>query len=289
MNEPSPKVDLPVAVLDAYRRETRFARLLGAPVPVTRTLLAGIGLAALAMVLLAEGLGSAMEEPFPYGATLAFGWKSNAAIEAGQSWRILTSMYLHANLLHLAVNAFALAVLGPLVERLYGSGRFFLLYTVAGIVGGVASYLFTEAPAVGASGAIFGLLGAAVVFGPRFRRELPPAFARRLVVSLLPWVLLNIVIGLVVPRIDNAAHMGGLVAGAFLGLLLGSRLRPASRVRQRLLHGALGFAVAATLLAAALMVAEVRRCGADAQAFESCYRAELEAAEVPVASDGDLE
>jgi hypothetical protein len=125
-------------------------------------------------------------------------------------------------LIHLLSNSYALWVVGPQVERLYGSARFLLIYLLAGIGGVAGSYVGQEVmnkpsvPSVGASGAIFGLFGVLAVFGYRYRRELPPAFRRAFGSGVLPVIAINLFIGFSLPFIDNSAHIGGLVTGAVL-------------------------------------------------------------------------
>jgi membrane associated rhomboid family serine protease len=133
---------------------------------------------------------------------------------------------------------YGLWVLGPWVEKLYGSARFVVFWIVTGIAGVVASYLTVvpgahpgliasflikreDFPSVGASGALFGLIGVLFVFGLKYRRELPEGFKRAFGTGLLPVILLNVAIGFLGRGIiDNAAHMGGMVAGMALALVV---------------------------------------------------------------------
>jgi rhomboid protease GluP len=154
-------------------------------------------------------------------------WGANFGpyVRNGQYWRLVTSMFLHGNLLHLIVNAWGLYQLGELFELLLGSGRLLLVYFLSGIAGSVASVLFTEAPSVGASGAIFGLMGALIAFLLR-RRENLTAPAKSLLGQLVVWAGINIAFGASTPTIDNAAHLGGCAAGLVLGLILQPRYLP---------------------------------------------------------------
>lgn len=160
-----------------------------------------------------------------YAMVVVLGAKNNAAIDQGQFWRFGTHMLLHGNLLHLVVNGYALFVLGKILEKLYGLRRFLVVFFFSGFCGGLASYLFTSSNSVGASGAIFGLLGAAVVFGAKNRGILPARIGRLLTVGLLPWVAINLFIGVAIENIDNAAHVGGLIGGSLIALTMGTRLR----------------------------------------------------------------
>jgi membrane associated rhomboid family serine protease len=133
-------------------------------------------------------------------------------------WRLVTAMFLHGGLLHLAINMYVLWVLGSVIEPAFGSKRFLAIYLISGLFGSVASYMFSapDVAGVGASGAIFGLLGAWVAYN--LRRRGSPAAAAQLRWALF-WIGINLVIGLSVSGIDNFAHMGGLVGGLVAGFI----------------------------------------------------------------------
>jgi membrane associated rhomboid family serine protease len=155
-------------------------------------------------------------------------------------------MFIHINLPHLMINMFSLWMVGPYVEKLYGSAKFVGFWVFSGILSFVASYLAVrpelatgpfgrflfrsvDFPAAGASGALFGLVGVLFVFGIKFRRELPEGFKRAFGVGMVPIIIINLVIGFLGRAfIDNAAHLGGLVAGAGLALAAEYR-RPGER------------------------------------------------------------
>lgn len=157
---------------------------------------------------------------------IAFGAKMNDLLRRGEWFRLVTPVFIHAGFLHLLLNSYALWVVGPQVERLYGSARFLLIYLLSGGGGVAGSFLGQimfrrpDAPSVGASGAIFGLFGALAVFVYKYRRELPPAFRRALRAGVLPVIVINLAIGFSFPFIDNAAHIGGLITGAVLTLVI---------------------------------------------------------------------
>jgi len=176
---------------------------------------------------------------FPEEVLLAFGAKTNYWIQHGhQYWRFVTPIFVHVNLIHLLVNMYALWVIGPWVEKLYGSAKFVVFWVATGIAGVAASYLTyfpgsnpgligrfliktSDGPSVGASGAVFGLIGVLFVFGIKYRRELPEGFKRAFGTGMLPVILLNIGIGFAASGIiDNAAHMGGLLSGAAFAAVL---------------------------------------------------------------------
>ena len=170
---------------------------------------------------------------------LAFGAKTNYAIHYDHDWwRFVTPVFIHVNLPHLLINMYSLWVLGPWVEKLYGSARFVLFWIVTGVAGVMASYLTVipgarpgligsfliksaDEPSAGASGALFGLVGVLFVFGLKYRRELPEGFKRAFGTGMLPVILLNLAIGFLGRGIiDNAAHMGGLLSGAALSAVI---------------------------------------------------------------------
>lgn len=152
------------------------------------------------------------------------GWKQNDLIAAGEYWRLLSATFLHASLIHIFFNSYALYSLGPEAERIYGTGRFLILYFLSGLAGSVASYLFSPAPAVGASGAIFGLIGGLGVFYYLSRGALGD-FGRQQVQGMVAIAIINLLIGISVPGIDNWGHLGGLVGGALAGLALAPRVK----------------------------------------------------------------
>lgn len=150
----------------------------------------------------------------------AVGWKDTSQIAAGEYWRLVTPLFLHGGLVHLFFNGYALYIIGPQVERLFGYLRFAAIYLLSGIAGVIASMAFNpNVPSVGASGAIFGLLGALMVYLYR-NRSLLGGVGRRRLSAVLQVAVLNLLIGLA-PNIDNWGHVGGLVGGAALTWLVG--------------------------------------------------------------------
>lgn len=141
-----------------------------------------------------------------------------AVLEHGQWWRCLTYAYTHGGLIHLAFNMLVLFQVGPLVERELGPGRFIVLYTATALTATIAGLLwYANAPVVGASGALFGMIGFSIVY---FHRVGPPAYQLRN--FMLQWALFAFIFGLLVGA-DNAGHFGGAVGGALFGLLLPPR------------------------------------------------------------------
>jgi len=141
---------------------------------------------------------------------IKYGAKYNPAILIdGEWWRIVSSMFLHIGFIHLLMNMLAVYYLGTLVERIYGSFRFIVIYFLAGIGAGLASFAFTTSVSAGASGALFGLFGALLFFGLIYKG----LFLRTIGINLLILIGVNIVFGFMVPQIDNSAHLGGLITG----------------------------------------------------------------------------
>jgi membrane associated rhomboid family serine protease len=193
--------------------------LLGRRTPVTTLLLVVI-----AVVFMADlGTGSQLT---------ALGADQRDLVLAGQWWRPLTSMFLHDGFAHVLLNGWALYQLGALFEILLGSGPLLAVFLTTGLAGSCASLLWSGRPSVGASGAIFGLMGALIAFLFR-RREMLTPYAKSLLGQLVLWAGINVVFGLSMPRIDNAAHFGGCAAGLLLGLLLKGR-QPRSQPRSDL-------------------------------------------------------
>lgn len=153
----------------------------------------------------------------PPGTTLwLLGAKWTPSILGGEWWRLVTANYLHGGLLHLAMNSLGLVVLGPLIERGFGWRKFFIIYTVSGIAGFVLSGWWRPGTlSIGASGALYGLLGFAFVFS-RFRASV---HARALSDQLMQWLLYGVAM-FFIPGIDSIAHLGGAAAGAGMALFV---------------------------------------------------------------------
>lgn len=190
--------------------------ILGRRTPVTTLLLLAIG-----AVFLLEYLRGGSTNP---QVLRALGADDPLLVQQGEYWRLVTSMFLHIGLLHLVLNGWALYQLGGLFELLLGSSRLLLVYFVSGIVGSIASNLFTQSLSAGASGAIFGVMGAIIAFLVKRRENLTPQ-AKSLLMQLLLWAGINVFLGFTTPGIDNAAHLGGCAAGLAIGFFLKERPR----------------------------------------------------------------
>ena len=185
-----------------------FARGRGATMPfMTYGLIAVTSIVSLTALLSSEGL------------TIVNALELNKPLVAdGELWRLWTVTLVHANLIHLGFNMYALYLAGPIVEQIYGPVRMLLVYLAAALGGSVASFAFNNGPlAVGASGAIFGLFG--ILFAAS-RMHLPMLDRRsRNILSQVGFlIVINIVIGFGIVSIDNFAHLGGLATGLLLGV-----------------------------------------------------------------------
>lgn len=157
---------------------------------------------------------------------LRFGAIFGPLIANGDYWRLFTAMFLHVGGMHLVLNSIGLFILGMQVERLFGHYRFSAIYILAGLTGSVASFAFNSIGiAAGASGAIFGVLGALVAFFVA-RRQTMGEMGRQTLSGLMVLLGINLFYGLISPGVDNFAHLGGLAAGFVLGTVLAPRYLP---------------------------------------------------------------
>lgn len=136
-------------------------------------------------------------------------------IQAGEYWRLITPVALHAGIFHIAMNSYVLYALGPNVEQAFGSVRFAIMYLAAGFLGNAVSFAFPpDVGSLGASGAVFGMAGVLLVYLYRRRRS---AFVAAYLRSIMFFIGANLVFGFLFPGIDNFAHLGGLLGGIILG------------------------------------------------------------------------
>ena len=230
-----------------WQAERSFSeRLLERPVAVWMFLLVN-----LLVWYLTERLGGSRN----LDVLIRCGAKVDGLIEVGQYWRLVTPTFLHAGYAHMFLNGMGLLVLGQTLERLYGSVRFVLIYVLCGVVAALASLAASRGVMVGASGAIFGIVGILVVYGFRHRRDIPVRYQAMFGAGLLPLVGLNVLLGVLIPQIDNAAHIGGLLAGAALGLVMSPRTAAApGRIASWVRRAAFVVAVATVVVSGFLAV-----------------------------------
>jgi len=194
-------------------RKVDFERRMGRVPPVTLAVL--VLLAAIFVVEVRVGALASKE------AIIAMGALARERVVAGEYWRLLTAPWLHGGTEHLVGNGIALYILGMVCEAAFGRAQLVVLYVLSGLGGSLVSMLVSAGPSVGASGAIFGLQGAAIVLLRRERDRLLVR-DRRVGFVLLIWAIYTIAGGLTDPFIDNGAHIGGALGGA----LIASRLHP---------------------------------------------------------------
>ena len=150
---------------------------------------------------------------------IKFGANTAMYTKSGEYWRLLTCVFLHAGIIHLSCNMYSLYVIGPQVESFYGKIKYLFIYLFSGITGSILSLAFSSdySVSIGASGAIFGLLGATLYFGYHYRVYLGNALKSQIV----PIIFLNLGIGFLISGIDNFAHIGGLIGGIFASMAVG--------------------------------------------------------------------
>ena len=149
---------------------------------------------------------------------LVFGANVDTLTKNGDYYRLFTSMFLHIGILHLLCNMYSLYIIGKEVENVFGKVKYLIIYLLSGIAGSILSLAFNHNTiCAGASGAIFGLLGALLYFGYYYRTYLGVTLTR----SIIPVIVLNLIIGFTSSGIDNAAHIGGLVGGILIAMAVG--------------------------------------------------------------------
>ena len=147
------------------------------------------------------------------------GMKVNRLVAEGELWRLFTAMFIHIGLrpipMHLLVNLYALIAIGPMVEGYFGHWRFLAIYLLGGLLGSIASYAFAIPNSAGASGAIFAMVGAVIIYFTKYRNNFGQR-GRSILQNMLVVAGLNLIFGLSVEGIDNWGHIGGLIGGAIV-------------------------------------------------------------------------
>ena len=150
------------------------------------------------------------------GIYLTNGW-ANIGYSLSQSWRLITSAFLHGGWLHIIMNMYSLFIIGPQTEARYGTGRFAFIYIISAVCGSLLSAGYNpNVMSVGASGAIFGVLGALVYFGMKYRLY----FKGSLLTRLIPVIVINLALSFI-PGIDFCCHIGGLIGGYLAAMAVG--------------------------------------------------------------------
>ena len=152
-------------------------------------------------------------------ALVNFGGNNLLIVQSGEVWRLISAAFLHVSLIHLLVNMYSLVIIGTQVETFIGKFKFLFVYLISAICGNLLSLIFNEANivSVGASGAIFGLMGALLYFGYHYRLYLSEAIKTQ----IIPVIVLNLLLGFMVNGVDNAAHIGGLIGGYLASMAIG--------------------------------------------------------------------
>ena len=264
---------------DDFKREVRFAKMLDKPVRLTWVILAinvVLFLAAWGFgeVVLHKGLGLSARVLNVGQLTFVSGMKLTEQIAAGQWWRLISSAFVHMDWSHILFNGYGLYVLGPIIEKFYGRWRWLVIYFGAAILSALASYVLNDAMSGGASGAIYGLVGASLVFGYKYRSELPERVSKALTSGMLPWVVFGIGIGFLdILPMDNAAHVGGLVSGGALALMMKSEAVADTRSKfsDLAMRALAGVLVGLTILTGVLWARDLQRCTTSEQQYLECY------------------
>ncbi|TXC76933.1 rhomboid family intramembrane serine protease [Luteibaculum oceani] len=210
-------------------------------------LLIWINVAIFLVMVIGGGIHAITPDP---GELIAWGANFKPLVFEGEYWRVLSSNYLHIGVIHLIVNLFALLQIGVFLEPLIGKTKFFVAYTIAGIFGSIIS-LYWNAPVVaaGASGAIFGMYGLFIAL--LLTRLIPKKTRSALLTSMVIFVAYNLLNGLN-PGIDNAAHIGGLIAGLVLGFCFYPTLKKPNDVSQKIVAYAISLSLLFVVSAFAL-------------------------------------
>jgi membrane associated rhomboid family serine protease/Flp pilus assembly protein TadD len=240
----------------------RRAPISAASFPVTIGLIAACALVYVAMIL--SGVSPTLPTP---DQAIKFGADFGPLTLNGQWWRLVTSMFVHFGIIHIALNMWCLWNLGRAAEQLLGRFSYLLAYFASGIFGSIASiYWHPQAAGAGASGAIFGLAGVLVSFVYLKKTPAHLQINSRMLGSLGTFIAYNLVFGAAIPGISNAAHIGGLVMGLLVGALLPNASAPESERRGRL---SLVTLLVAILLFTSAYAAKQLRAGPDVRGLAS--------------------
>lgn len=139
----------------------------------------------------------------------------------GEYYRLLSCIFMHGGIIHLLCNMYCLYVIGPQVESFFGKIKYIVIYLLSGIIGSLMSLSITNSISLGASGAIFGLLGSILYFGYHYRVYLSQAIKSQ----IIPLIVLNIFLGFILNGVDNAAHIGGLIGGVLVSMMAGVKYK----------------------------------------------------------------
>lgn len=139
----------------------------------------------------------------------------------GEYYRLLSCIFMHGGIIHLICNMYCLYVIGPQIESFFGKIKYIVIYLLSGIIGSLMSLSITNSISLGASGAIFGLLGSILYFGYHYRVYLSQAIKSQ----IIPLIVLNLFLGFILSGVDNAAHIGGLIGGILVSMMVGVKYK----------------------------------------------------------------
>lgn len=139
----------------------------------------------------------------------------------GEYYRLLSCIFMHGGIIHLLCNMYCLYVIGPQVESFFGKIKYIVIYLLSGIIGSLMSLTITNSISLGASGAVFGLLGSILYFGYHYRVYLSQAIKSQ----IIPIIVLNLFLGFMLNGVDNAAHIGGLIGGVLVSMMAGVKYK----------------------------------------------------------------
>lgn len=223
------------------QREQEFLRGLAAATPHTWVTPA---IVALNVLVWLAAVASGVHPLSPTAAELLARGGNFLPVTIGQPWRLAVATVLHAGLVHLAFNMWALWDAGRIAERFYGNLQFLAIYSVSGLIGSLASLFFAARTgvSVGASGAVFGVVGALAAAVFTKHRHVPPGIGRAMRSSVTMFVGYSLLMGFLVPHIDNAAHVGGLIAGFLMGTVMAEKFDREEFLRSGMLRASAAIA-----------------------------------------------
>ena len=210
---------------ESFEKSRRVEKIFASKMPIITYLFITICILLFLVTSFLDGNVSSLSPSI----LLKFGANALHYTKGGDYYRLFTCIFLHAGIIHLFCNMYSLYVLGPQVESFFGKFKYLYIYLFSGICGSILSLAFTQSNfiSVGASGAIFGLLGAILYFGYHYRVYLGNVLRSQIV----PIIILNLGIGFVLSGIDNFAHIGGLIGGVFAAMAMGVPDRSSSSDR----------------------------------------------------------
>lgn len=203
-------------------KSTKLSKIFQSRRPViTYTIIAVCILAFFMMYILGSGSEN-VNTLLMFGANYKY-----LVVNYHEYYRILTCIFLHIGIIHLLTNMYSLYIIGPQVENFYGKWKYLFIYLISGICGSILSLAFSDSINAGASGAIFGLMGALLYFGYHYRVYLSNTLLRQ----LIPVIIVNLTISIIIPSISLSAHVGGLVGGIIASMLVGIKEEKNTRDR----------------------------------------------------------